>query len=252
MIEIKTTKEIAIMQEGGKRLARTLNTLIANLQVGLSTKALDDLAESMLKKEGGKPSFKGYQGFPGTICTSVNSGLVHGVPSDYRLQKGDVLSIDIGFLFENRHTDMARMVIVSDSDKTDHAKEHFLQVGSIALQKAISTAKVGRYTGDISAAMQQTIEGAGFSVSRTFTGHGIGRRLHEEPSIFCFGEKGEGKLLKENMVLAIEVIYAEGSAESVIDTDDGWTVTTQDGSLGGLFEHTVAITNKGPLVLTKA
>lgn len=251
MINVKTENEINLMRQGGKFLSCTLNTLLAQAHPGISTKELDEKAEKLLLDTGGKPSFKGYEGFPSSICVSVNDGLVHGIPGLYRLEEGDVLTIDIGLLYAGLHTDMAKTIIVAASKVKDFRKVQFLNAGQRSLENAIRQAKIGNRVSDISAAMQYEIEKEGYSVSKIFTGHGVGHNLHEDPSIYCYGQKGHGELIKLNMVLAIEVIYAEGSAEAVVD-EDGWTARTRDGSLGGLFEHTVAITDKGPFVLTKA
>jgi len=249
VINVKTENEIRLMKEGGSLLSRTLNTLLNMSRPGISTLELDVIAEKMLRETGGKPSFKGYEGFPATICIATNDGLVHGIPNDYVLQEGDVFTIDIGLIYAGFHTDMAHTMIVGGIK--DPQKVRFLETGQRSLTKAIKEAKPGNRVGDISAAMQFEVEKDGYSVSKIFTGHGVGRDLHEDPSIYCYGKKGHGELLKPNMVLAIEVIYASGSAEVIVD-DDGWTARTADGSLGGLFEHTVAITDKGPYVLTKA
>lgn len=249
MIQIKSKQNIAVMQVGGQKLAQVLEEVLAHSTIGVSLKELDILAEKFLREAGGIPSFKGYQNFPGSICVSVNEGLVHGVPSKYLLQDGDLLTIDIGLKYEGFHTDMARTIVVGE---TDARKERFLKAGQQSLQEAIEEAVIGNRVGDISFAMGSVIEKFGYSVSKTFTGHGVGKSLHEDPSIPCSGQKGKGPLLKENMVVAIEVIYAEGKADAVVDSSDNWTVETQDKSWGGLFENTVAITKDGPLVLTLA
>lgn len=250
MILLKKDSEIEIIALGGAKLSRTLNQLLAVAKEGMSLKELDKLAEEMILAEGAKPSFKGYQGFPSTICANVNEGLVHGIPDDYRLRPNDLLTIDIGLIHEGFHTDMAKSIQIGTTVK-DPDKEKFLKAGEEALNYAISFAKQGFTVGDISAAMHGVISRKGYNVSRIFTGHGIGRSLHEDPFIPCFGIKGQGVKLVKNMVIAIEVIYAAKSAETVTDPQNGWTATTKDKSWGGLFEHTVAITEKDARVLTK-
>ena len=255
MIQIKTDKEIEVMKVGGQKLSRILDILLERSIPGASLLELDRLAEIFLLETGGAPAFKGYHGFPGSICASVNDGLVHGVPSRYMLKTGDLLSIDIGLCYGGFYSDMARTVIINASKlKQDdyERKNKFLDAGKKALITAIAEVRKGNFVGDISAAMQSEIEQVGFSVSRTFTGHGIGCNLHEDPSIPCFGKIGDGEKLKENMVLAIEVIYAAGKADGIISSKDNWTVVTKDNSWGGLFEDTIVVTSKDPLVLTKS
>ena len=242
---------ILVRQEGGKKLAGTLQKLIQVVHPGMTLKELDMIAENLLRETGGIPAFKGFDGFPGSICVSLNDGLVHGVPSDDTISLGDVLSIDIGLIWKGYYSDMAKTVIVGGTKAADDRARRFLQAGEQALDSAISKALVGNHVGDISEAMQKVVESSGYAVSRMYTGHGIGKELHTEPAIFCYGESGTGLKLKENTYLAIEVIYAEHNARSVTDPTDGWTVRTCDGGLGGLFEHTIVVSAKGPLVLTK-
>lgn len=251
-IKIRNEQEIKRMRHSGEILAQVLKKLIAHSQIGVTTLELDRIAEQLIRQAGGIPCFKGYNGYPATICTSVNDGLVHGIPNNFQLKEGDIFSIDIGLQYQGWNTDMARTVLIGkEQNKEMTDKQHFLEVGEKALEQAVNQAKPGNRTGDISAAMQKEIEQADFSVSEIFTGHGIGRHIHEDPSIPCYGRKNTGILLKTGMTLAIEVIYAQGQSEAIISEEDGWTAKTRDGSWGGLFENTILVTQKEPLVLTK-
>jgi methionyl aminopeptidase len=195
---------------------------------------------------GAKVSFTKVDDYQWTICTTINDQVVHGIPTDRKLKEGDILGIDIGTLYKGYHSDMAISVGVGKINKED---EQFINIGSSTLDKAIKKAKAGNNIGDISAAIQENIEGAGYSVVKNLTGHGIGRELHEDPYVPGFGQVGTGPKIQKNMVLAIEVIYAKNSGEVKIENDN-WTISTKDGSTGGLFEKTVAIGESGPIVLT--
>ena len=268
MIPIKTKKEIAIMKKGGRILARVMAIVIENTQPGIKTKALDVLAEKLIIKNGGKSSFKMVKGYSFTSCININDGLVHGIPGEYKIKTGDVVTIDLGAFYKGFHSDMARTFQVAPGSSTSEnntskvsedftleVKEsevnRFLKIGRLALKKTIATTHPGNHIGHISKAIQEVIEGAGYSCSRKFTGHGIGEKLHEEPKIPCFleGKTKNTPRLKPGMVLAIEVIYSQGRPEIKL-AKDGWTAKTIDGKLGGLFENTVAVTEVGSIVLT--
>jgi methionyl aminopeptidase len=216
----------------------------------VSLKKLDQLAESLIKKAGGKPSFKMVKSYHWTTCINVNQGVVHGVPGDYRLKAGDLVSVDIGIFYQGFHTDMARTIRLGSKNQRD--KDDFLVPGRRALKKAIKAAKPGNRVGHISAVIEKEIRRGGLSPVRNLTGHGVGRELHEEPRIHCFlkGKIEETPKLKPGMVLAIEVIYVQGKPDLVLK-DDSWTIETADGQLAGLFENTIAVTKKKPLILTR-
>lgn len=244
MILVKTPKEIEIMQEGGKIARKAVDEAVRQAKVGMTTRELNDIAEEVIIKLGGIPSFKGFEGYPAAACINVNSGVVHGLPSDYRIQAGDIVSVDLGVLYRGLNTD------VSETFELVSQKEiEFLQAGRRALELAIEACVMGNRIGDISYAIQSTVEKAGYSVSRDLAGHGVGREIHEDPYVECFGRAGKGHKLVEGMTLAIEVIYQKGRPELVL-SGDGWTLETKDGSLAGLFEKSVAVTRQGPLVLT--
>ncbi len=257
MINLKTQAEVAIMREGGVLLTEILTILLQKVKVGVSTKKLDELAYDLIKQTGGKPSFQTVKGYRWSTCMCVNDEVVHGIPDDY-LKPGDILCIDIGLLYKGFHTDTAWTVKVSEQNlKINQAKEEkidrFLKVGQEALAKAVSQAKAGYRVGHISWAIQTTIESQGYSVVKSLVGHGIGRKLHEEPQIPGFLDRKieETPLLEEGMTLAIEVIYNEGKDQVVYKNNDGWTIVTKDGSLSAVFEQTVLVGKEKPLVLTK-
>lgn len=250
MIPLKTEAEIKMMKKGGQILAGVMEEIKRNVRVEVSTLELDRLADKLISQRG-KASFKKVPGYKWATCMCVNETVVHGIPSQYKLKEGDLLGIDIGIFYQGFHTDMAQTVIVGE--QKDKSKLNFLKTGQKALEKAIDQALVGKHIGHLSAIIQETVEKEGYSSVRALTGHGIGRNLHEEPSIPCFLE---GKIeatpqLKEGMTLAVEVIYNQGKPQVVYRDDDGWTIQTEDGRLSGLFESTIAITAKGPIVLTQ-
>ena len=246
MIPLKTEKEIGTMADGGKRLGWVLAEVLKKVKPGVSLRELDQLAEKLIKKKGGKPSFKMVEGYRWATFLNVDQGVVHGVPTDYLLKKGDLLSIDLGLFYQGFHTDMARTIQVAGGKN-----QPFLKAGKKALREAIKATKPGNRVGHLSAAIEKEIRKAGYQPVRTLTGHGVGKELHEEPRIPCFLERklNETLLLKPGMVLAIEVIYTKGKPDLLVK-DDGWTVETIDSKLAGLFEQTVAVTKKGPKVLT--
>jgi len=247
MVSIKTPQEIAIMAQAGRILARVIRELKARVAPGLTTQELDKLAEELILSYGAKPAFKGYGGFPNSLCTSLNEQIVHGVPSKRRLIEGDVLSLDSGVIYQGFYSDMAVTVpIGSVSPKI----LKLIQVTKKALRKAIVQVKPGKTIGDIAFAIQKHVESDGFQVVRQLCGHGIGRQLHEKPDVLNFGQKHKGLELKEGMVIAIEPMAVIGQP-GIKKGPDGFCYQTADHSLSAHFEHTVAITEKGPRVLTE-
>lgn len=246
MIRIKTKQDIEIMREGGKILAGILQKLVEAVKPGITTKNLENLADELIKSNGVKSSFLGYKNFPASICTSINDEIVHGVPSDRMLIAGDVLKLDIGIQYKEFHTDTATTVIVGDS--VDSQKIKLLNTTQKALNVGISKAIIGNTIGDIGHAIQKFTEKNGFNVIRELIGHGIGRDLHEEPEVPNFGEPGSGPKLIEGMVIAIEPMLVTGDWKV---KEKSFVFVTKDGGLAAHFEHTVAISRKGPMILTK-
>jgi methionyl aminopeptidase len=248
MIEIKTPQEIEKMRKSGKILSLALELMRENAKPGITTLELDKMAEKFIRSRGAVPACKGYEGFPGTMCISVNDEVVHGIPGNRKLKEGDVVSFDSCVLLDGWYSDSAITVIVG---KEKHAiDKKLVDVTEKALYKGIEKAVVGNRLGDISAAVQEFVESNGFSVVREYTGHGIGRHLHEDPSVPNYGRKGTGILLKEGMTIAIEPMVCAGRYE-LYTADDGWTAKTLDHSNAAHFEHTIAITKNGPDILTK-
>jgi methionyl aminopeptidase len=247
MIVCRSATELARMRSANQLVARILAELAGAVRAGTTTADLDRLAERLVREAGAEPAFKGYRGFPATLCASINQEVVHGIPSATRaLQAGDIVSLDMGVKLDGFYGDSAVTVAVGEvPDKT----RDLLRVTQEALERAIAQVKVGGRLSDIGHAVQQWVEAHGFSVVREFVGHGIGERLHEEPQIPNFGQPGRGPKLAEGMVLAIEPMVAMGRPDVKV-LGDGWTAVTKDGSLAAHFEHTVAVTAAGPLVLT--
>ena len=243
---IKSDEEIEIMKKSGKICAKALKEVLSHIKPGVSCKSLDDIARENIKNLGAKSSFMTVDDYRWTICTTINSQVVHGIPTDRKLKNGDVLGIDIGALYNGYHSDQAISVHVGTANPD---AEKFLAIGRQTLEKAINCARVGNHIGDISVTIQQNIEAAGYNVVKNLTGHGVGRQLHEDPMVPCFGKAGQGPKIEKNMALAIEVIYAQGSGEVVLEHDN-WTVSTKDGSLGGLFEQTISVTDNNPIIIT--
>lgn len=252
MINIKTEKEIEIMTRGGKILAETLNELGEKVSIGWTELEIDALAERLIIEKGAEPGFKRVQGYKHTVCMSINEVVVHGVPTEYKIKNGDVVGIDCGVYLEGFFTDMSNTYRVVDQVKGDEV-DKFLETGVEALNNAILEAKVGNHIGDISKTIQSIVEGNGYSIVRSLVGHGVGRELHEEPEVpgYLVGKIENTPKLVENMVIAIEVIYNMGKPELVYANNDGWTLKTEDQSLSGLFERTIAISKNGPVVLTQ-
>jgi methionyl aminopeptidase len=248
MIIRKSEQEIEAMARAGRVVADTLALVGESLRPGVTTRELDELAEEYIRSQGGSPTFKGYHGFPASICTSPNSMVVHGIPGEYRIEDGDLLSVDVGVTLDDFVADSAYTFSVgSISEET----QRLLDVGQAALEAGISEARAGNHVGDISAAVQRTVEEAGFSVVKSLVGHGVGRSMHEEPQIPNWGEPGRGPVLASGMTLAIEPMINAGSAD-VFVADDRWSISTDDGGLSAHFEHTVAVTEGGPRILTLA
>ncbi len=247
MIHCRSEAELTRMRAANRLVAQVLATLEATVQPGMTTLELDALAEGMVRDAGAVPAFKGYRGFPATLCTSVNAEVVHGIPSRVRpLQDGDIVSIDIGAKLDGFYGDSAVTVAVGT---VPERTQELLRVTRESLEKAITQVKVGGRVSDIGHAVQSWVEAHGFSVVREFVGHGIGQQLHEEPQIPNYGTRGRGAKLAEGMVLAIEPMVAMGRPEVKV-LKDGWTAVTKDGSLAAHFEHTVAVGADGPVVLT--
>lgn len=242
----KTKEEIEIMKIAGDITAKALKKVREAIKPGVSGIELDNIANDEIKKFGASPSFMTVEDYQWTICTSINDQVVHGIPTKRKVSAGDIIGIDIGALYKGYHSDLAITVPVDD---VTPETQKFLEVGMGTLKKAISMAQVGNKIGDISSAIQKGVEGAGYSVVKSLSGHGVGQELHEDPMIPGFGKPNTGPKILKNMVFAIEVIYAQKSSNVFLE-EDNWTISTKDGSLSGLFEQTIATTNNGPIVLT--
>ncbi len=246
MIIKKTPAEIDKMAQSGAVVVDVLALLASRARPGTSTAELDQLAERLIRSRGGVPSFKGYRGFPGSICASPNSMVVHGIPGPYRLKRGDIISLDVGVTLDGWVADAARTVAVGYI--TPDA-QNLLDVTEQSLMAAVAQCLVGNRLGDVSHAVQTVAEAGGLSVVRSLVGHGVGREMHEDPQVPNFGEPGKGPLLEEGMVIAIEPMTTAGGP-AVRMARDGWAIYSQDDSLAAHFEFTVAITADGPRVLT--
>ena len=246
MIIRKSPAEIAGMARAGRVIAETLDLLAERTQPGVTLLELDAIAEEYIRSKGAVPTSKGYRGFPGAICASPNSMVVHGIPGPYRLEEGDLITYDIGVTLDGLIADSAATYGVGEIG--DEA-QRLLDVCQAALAAGIEQARPGNRVGDISAAVQRVTEEAGFSVIRSLVGHGVGRSYHEEPQIPNFGRPGRGPVLSEGMTLAIEPMITAGRPDVHVH-EDGWTISTRDGSLAAHFEHTVAVTQAGPRILT--
>jgi methionyl aminopeptidase len=242
----KNAEQIEVMAAAGEIQADCLRMLRAKCRPGVTTAELDQAADRFIRSRGAVPSFKGYRGFPGSICASPNSMVVHGIPGDYALRRGDIISLDVGVTYEGWVADAALTVPVGE---VDPGAERLLETTRAALYAAIEKARPGNRLSDISNAVQSTVEAGGMSVIRSLVGHGIGRDMHEDPQIPNYGEPGKGPLLEPGMVLAIEPMVNAGE-QTVRMGDDNWAVYSTDGSLAAHFEHTVAITQNGPRILT--
>lgn len=245
-IIIKSETEIEKMREAGRIVATVLNTLKLKVEPGMKTRELDAIASTETKRMGAVPSFKGYHGYPASVCVSVNDEIVHGIPGDKTLKEGDIVSIDFGVIYDEFQGDAA---LTTGVGKITPEAEKLLEVTEASLMKGISAARAGSRLGDISSAIQQYVENRGLSVVREYTGHGIGRNMHEDPQIPNFGIAGRGPLLKKGMTLALEPMVNVGDWRTRLE-DDNWTVRTSDGSLSAHFEHTIAITDDDAVILT--
>jgi methionyl aminopeptidase len=247
MIIRKSPKEIEQMERASRVVAKTLELLGEHVRPGVTTHELDELADEFIRSRGGQPTFLGYRGYPASICTSPNSMVVHGIPGPYELREGDILSVDVGVTLGGFVGDSAFTFAVGEV--SDDA-QRLLDAGQAALAAGIEQARAGNHLSDIGHAIQKTTEDAGFSVVRSLVGHGVGRRMHEDPQIPNFGEPGRGPVLLTGMTLAIEPMINAGEP-GVYLHDDEWSISTEDGSLSAHFEHTVAVTEKGPKILTR-
>ena len=247
MISLKSKEEILRIHESCKIVREVLNLLSENIKEGVHTKELDEIAEKTAKHYNAIPAFKGYAGFPASVCISINEEIVHGIPGKRVIKNGDIVKIDFGILYKDYYGDAAFSKIVGKPFK--RAKK-LIQVTKKALEKGINKAVIGNHLGDIGHAVQKYAESNGYSVVRAFVGHGIGRNLHEEPQVPNFGQPGTGPKIKKGLVIAIEPMINEGTYDIEVKKDK-WTVVTGDRKLSAHFEHTIAVTDNGPLILTK-
>ncbi len=247
MVILKLPEEIEKARASSQIVAEVLSKLRDKVKPGISTKELDRFAEDIARKRGAKPAFKGYRGYPYSLCTSVNEEVVHGMPSERMLKEGDIISLDFGVCYNGFFGDAAITLPVG---KIADSAQKLIEVTEQSLYAGIEQAKKGNRLGDISSSVQQIVEVPGFSVVRDFVGHGIGRNLHEDPQIPNYGKKGRGIELKRGMILAIEPMVNQGTYKVKI-MQDAWTVVTEDGMLSAHFEHSVAITENGPDILSK-
>ena len=248
MIILKSRQELEGMARAGELVAETIALLGENLQPGITTAELDRIAEEFIREHGGVPTSKGYRGYPAATCISPNSMVVHGIPGEHRVEEGDLISVDVGITLDGLVTDSAYTYAVGEIDEES---QRLLDVGKEAIEAGIEQARAGNRVGDISHAVQQVVEGAGFSVIRSLVGHGVGRSYHEEPQVPNFGDPGRGPLLQTGMTLAIEPMITAGGPDVYLHGDE-WSISTADGSMAVHFEHTVAITEEGPVILTRA
>ncbi len=247
MILLKSPQELAKMEVANRIVAEILAGIKEKVAPGIETRELDELAEEMCRRHQVEPAFKGYRGYPGSICISINEEIVHGIPGPRKIKAGDLVSLDFGVKYQGYYGDSALTVAVGEV--ASRARK-LLEATEQALYAGIGQAKVGSRLTDISHAVQDVVEGARFGVIREFVGHGIGRSLHEDPQIPNFGPPGRGPVLQAGMTLAIEPMTSMGAWEVRI-LKDGWTAVTQDGSLAAHFEHTVAVTENGPWILSR-
>lgn len=248
MIKLKSAREIALMREAGKIVEEVLLTVGSSVNVGVTTAMLNKIAEKKIRSFGADPAFLGYNNYPASICASVNNEVVHGIPSLRRLQEGDIISIDVGVRLKGYYGDAAATFAVGIISPE---AQKLIEVTKLSLQKAVEAMQVGNKLSDISHAVQSCVEQNSFSVVRNYVGHGIGEEMHEEPQVPNFGPPGRGPLLQPGIVLAIEPMVNAGTWEVEV-LEDQWTVVTGDGSLSAHFEHTVALSDNGPEVLTSS
>ncbi|MDO8269384.1 MAG: type I methionyl aminopeptidase [Candidatus Levybacteria bacterium] len=246
----KTRKKVETMRRAGKMLGEVLKEVLLAVNPGVTEIELDRLAERLILEKGGEVSFKKVDGYQHAICVSTNDVVVHGIPKDRVLNKGDIIGIDCGVYLEGFHTDMAETIVVGGTD--DESVKNLLKVGKKAMYEGIKQAKIGHRVGHISRAMQETMESGGYSVVRSLVGHGVGKELHEAPEIPGYLEKEIRRtpLLTEGMTIAIEAIYNMGGSGVKYDGSDDWTIVSEDRSLAGLFERTIVLTSEGPELIT--
>ena len=246
MIKHKSKREIELMREAGKIVAEVLQEMGNSVKVGITTAMLNKIAEKIIRSHKAEPAFLGYHNFPASICTSVNSEVVHGIPGLRRLEEGDIISIDVGVRVKGYHGDAAATFAVGSVSRE---AQNLIDVTRISLQKAVEAMQEGNRLSDVSYAVQRYVESNALSIVRSYVGHGIGEDMHEEPQVPNFGQPGRGPVLKPGIVLAIEPMVNIGSWEVKV-LKDQWTVVTADGSLSAHFEHTVALGDNGPIILT--
>jgi methionyl aminopeptidase len=246
MITLKSARELETMRRSGKITAAVLTQLMQSARAGMTTKQLDEMAERGIRERGGVPTFLGYHGYTASICASVNDEVVHGIPGDRVLRDGDLLSIDIGTTFEGYVSDTAVTIPIGN---VSHEAERLMRVTQECLMVGIAQMQRGNRVGDISAAVQKHAESHGYGVVRELVGHGVGTAMHEEPQVPNFGKARSGAELRPGLVLAVEPMITQGGHEVEI-LKDGWTVVTADGKLAAHFEHTIAVTDDGPRILT--
>jgi len=248
VIVLKSPREIALMRQAGQVLIAAMRLCRDLVKPGVSTLEIDREVEALIRERGARPAFKGYRGFPATICASINQEVVHGIPAaGRRVKEGDIIGLDLGAVVEGYHADAAITLPVGE---VSEEAQRLIDVTRESLERAIAEVRPGQRLGDVSSAVQRHVEAAGFGVVRAFVGHGIGRELHEDPQVPNFGEPGKGPILRRGMVLAIEPMVTLGHWDVRI-LSDRWTAVTEDGSLAAHFEHTVAIADNGPDVLTR-
>ena len=246
MIHIRNESEIARLREAGRRTAQCMQFLGGLIDCGITTGELDSQAEYFIRENGGIPTFKGYQGYPGSICASINEEVVHGIPGSRKLKSGDIISIDLGVTYDGWVGDMARTFAVGD---VAPSKRKLMEVTKACFEAGFAQMKPGNRLGDISSAVQQLAQQHDYGVVRDLCGHGVGRNMHEDPELPNFGKAGRGVLLRAGMILALEPMINEGTA-AVCFLNDGWTVISADRSPSAHYENTVAITESGPMILT--
>ena len=257
-IPLKSQQDIKKIKAGGEKLSSVLTALVAATKAGTNVLDIEKKAVQLIKLKGGVPGFMKVPYYKWATCININEGIVHGVPRNYVIKLGDVVSIDIGMYYQGFHTDMCYTFQVKNPKSSINSKKNkeaakFLAAGKLALKEAIKQAKPGNRVGNISQKINEVISGAGYNVALNLTGHGVGKKLHEPPAIPCFLIKPikETPLLKPGMVLAIEIIYCQGKPDLIIDQIDGWTIKTKDGKISAVFEETIALLSDGSLVLTK-
>ena len=247
MIILKTPREIELLREAGRIVALVHEELKKAIVPGVTTKEIDKLAEKIIRDNNATPSFKGYGGFPGSVCTSVNEMVIHGIPGKLKLKNGDIVSVDVGACYQGYHGDSAWTYRVG---KISEEAERLLKVTEESLYKGLEQAKPGNHIGDISAAIEDYVAKNGYTSPEDYTGHGVGSKLHEDPMVPNYGKKGHGPLLKVGMVIAVEPMVHIGKKDVKV-LNDGWGVVTKDHSLAAHYEHTIVITNDGYEILTK-